>query len=343
MNVVGWDLWERWLRDYLGIDELRSSIAPQYTATIAVCTRDRTEDLQRCLDSLMRLPNDGQEILVVDNCPSDDGTHQLVAGYPRVRYVRENRPGLNVARNRALREAKHDFVVFTDDDTMVDSGWLRCLLHNFEDPLVFCVTGLTMPLELETEAQEWSEHYCPFGRGFKRAVFDGTSFDPLASAQVGAGANMALRRDVLTHVGAFDEALDAGTPTRSGGDTEMFTRILAGGYSIVYEPTALSWHRHRRTWEELRKMIYGYGIGVYALWTRNLLIDKQWGVLKRAWYWFRDDQFPALRRSLFAGKQKHEDSITRELIILELRGCMAGPRAYLAARKLLRERNSSNA
>jgi hypothetical protein len=68
-------------------------------------------------DALLRLPEDGQELLVVDNCPSTDATCNLVAAYEGIRYVREDRPGLNVARNRALREAVNEIVAFTDDDT----------------------------------------------------------------------------------------------------------------------------------------------------------------------------------------------------------------------------------
>ncbi|MCA1627002.1 MAG: glycoside hydrolase family 2, partial [Acidobacteria bacterium] len=94
--------------------------------------------------------------------------------------------------------------------------------------------------------------------------------------------NMALRRSAVEQVGFFDEALDAGTPARSGGDNEMFTRILLAGYRIVYEPAALNCHRHRRTWEELRAAIYGYGVGVYAAWTRSLLVEGELSALKVA-------------------------------------------------------------
>ena len=70
---------------------------------------------------------------------------------------------------------------------------------------------------------------------------------------------MAFRRTGFERFGLFDEALDAGTPARSGGDTEMFSRVLAAGLRIVYEPAALCWHRHRRTWPELCDTLYGYG------------------------------------------------------------------------------------
>ncbi|MGH9335366.1 MAG: glycosyltransferase family 2 protein, partial [Vicinamibacteria bacterium] len=340
VDACGWPLFQRWLHDYLDWDDRRMMGPVSLRATVAVCSRDRTEDLQRCLDAVMRLPDDGQDLLVVDNCPSTDETHRLVARYPRARYVRENRPGLDIARNRALREARTDVVAFTDDDAAPDPSWLRVLLRNFDDPRVLCVTGLTMPLELQTRAQEWFERHSSFSRGFVRQVFDRKLIDPLAASFVGAGANMALRRSVLDLVGPFDEALDAGTPTFSGGDTEMFSRILGHGYRIVYDPASLSWHRHRREWDELRRTIYGYGVGVYAGWTRRLIVEKEKGVLILALKWLLFHQLPGLARSAL----RLDGHVPLHLLWDELRGCMAGPRAYfssverLAAEEVARDR-----
>ena len=332
IDAAGRPLGERWLHDLLEYDRVRLKKFPLPSATVALCTRDRPDDVRRCLGALMCLHDDGQEILVIDNAPSTEATRQIVERYPSVRYVREPRPGLNVARNRALREAQHEIVAFIDDDAAPDGGWLRALLQNFDDPLVYCVTGLTMPLELETDAQEWHERYSTFARGFRRRVFDGTYFNPMAAGQVGSGVNMALRRSVLQQLGPFDEALDAGTRTRSGGDSEMFSRILSSGYRIVYEPQALNWHRHRRTWRELRRMIYGYGVGVYAAWTRSFLVEHELAMLRPALSWFFGKQLPALIRSML-----QPCSITFDLVLSELRGCAVGPWAYLAARREVRK------
>jgi len=332
MNAVGENLWKNWLFDALEWDE-RGPVQPVPIATVVVCTRDRPEDLQRCLEAFMRLPDDGQEYLVIDNCPAGDATMELVKNYPKVRYIREDVPGSSAARNRALREAKHEFVAFTDDDAAPDPNWLRSLLQNFSDPRVMCVTGLVMPLELETEAQEWFERYSPHGRGFYRLVFDGAKDNPLIVATVGVSASMALRKSLIDFIGLFDEDLGAGTPTVGGEDCELFARILRSGYRIVYEPRALSWHRHRRTWEELQKTLQGYGIGVYAFWTRMFLVNREFSVPLLAWGWFRYKQLPELVASL----RKQPNSIPSDLLLAQLRGCISGPMAYFASRKQLEE------
>ena len=322
--------WEQWLREYLGLEQERSTCDALPTATVAVCTRDRTEDLQRCLKALMRLTDHGHELLVIDNCPSTVATQRLVEQYSRIRYIREDRPGLNIARNRALCEAHGDIVAFTDDDAAPEPSWLRTLLRNFADPRVMCVTGLTMPLELETTAQEWFQRLGGFGRGFKRIVFDTASCNPFRSWTAGAGVNMALRRSVLEQVGAFDEALDVGTPTRAGGDTEMFIRILAAGYRIVYDPEAVNWHRHRRAWKDLRLQLFSYEVAGFAIWTRYLL-DGNLEAVRQAWHRLWRES-----RTLSSSLLRRPGSTPLDLVLSRFCGALLGPWCYLYSHWRLR-------
>ena len=322
---------QQWLHDYLECD-LRPAV-PVLPATVAVCTRDRPGDLSNCLVALSRLRDQGQEILVVDSASRSDETRQVVAQFPQARYVRVERPGLDIARNRAMRDARHPIVAFTDDDAEPDPDWLYHLTQGFDDRRILAVTGLTMPLELETPAQEWFERTNGFGRGFTRTVYHGTSHNPFLVGPIGAGVNMALRRETMELVGRFDEALDAGTPTRSGGDHDMFTRILIAGYSILYEPAALNRHRHRREWEGLRDTIYGYGVGVYSHLTGHLLRNREPMAVLLALGWLRE-QIARLFRALL----RRPGHVPLDLVLAELRGCAAGPRAYLASRRALARR-----
>ena len=315
-----------WLDERLAYDERQVSDPRPISVTVAICTRERPDDLKRTLAAVQALRPAPLETLVIDNAPSTETTRQVVTGFPEVRYIHEPERGLNVARNRALREAHGNVVAFVDDDAVPEPEWLDGLMPNFQNPRVACVTGLTLPLALETEAQELFESHCTFVRGFRRRVFDGQHDNPLAVGPVGAGANMAVLRDVVLRLGGFDERLDGGRPTRSGGDHEMFTRILRGGHCIVYDPSAVAWHRHRRTMEELQQTVYGYGVGVYAMWTGLLLEARELGVLKLAWSWFRHSQWRALWPS------RHTTREARALARAEIRGCLHGPAAWLAAR-----------
>ena len=123
--------------------------------TVAVCTRNRSSYLPTCLDALNRIDYPRLDLLVVDNAPKADGSERLVRNfYPNVRFVQEPRPGLDWARNRAIIEARGEIVAYTDDDCVVDPGWVKVLVDAFmTEPDIMAITGLVAPYELETEAQ----------------------------------------------------------------------------------------------------------------------------------------------------------------------------------------------
>jgi GT2 family glycosyltransferase len=308
------------------------------SVTVAVCTRDRAQQLQTCLRALQSLdyPPDRLEILVVDNAPSTRATEALVRAHPSLRYVEEPRPGLDWARNRAVLEAHGDVIAFTDDDVVVDAGWVRALALVFRnEPDAMCVTGLVVPDALDTPAQLLFEEYGGFGRGFTRVYATAGGHRPAASqhggsGKFGTGANMAFRRSVFTRIGLFDPALDVGTPSNGGGDLEMFFRIIQSGHLLVYEPSAFVRHQHRREYAQLRKQLTDHGIGFYAYLARSAAAyPAERGAFVRLglwwmWYWHGRRLIAALfRRKRFP----------LELIVAELRGSLQGPRRYAVARR----------
>ena len=240
------------------------------TITAVICTRDRPDDLARALEAVTRAEG-LSEIIVVDNAPTSDATRRVVESFAGVRYVLEERPGLDRARNRGLAEAHGEVVAFTDDDAVVDPSWAIALADAFgDDPGVWAVTGLVVPLELETTAQRWFETQGGFGRGTRRSWHHVDLTDPtdlggrfLGAGRFGTGANMAFRRTRLIGIGGFDPALDVGTPTGGGGDLNAMFEVLHHGGVLVYEPRAIVHHRHRREISELYRQMTGNG-GVFA-------------------------------------------------------------------------------
>ncbi len=300
--------------------------------TVAICTRDRTEDLRRCLSAVACQDYPNLEILVVDNAPGSPATRRLVDGeFPQVRYLREDRPGLDWARNRAIVEATGEILAYVDDDTIPDRGWARVLGATFaEEPDAAAVTGLVVPWELETPAQWLFELRGGFGKGFRRRWFRGVlpprrlPWHALGTGNCGTGANMAFRRDVLRALGGFDPALDAGTSTRGAGDLDLFFRVLKSGGDLLYEPAALVRHRHRREMAELERQIRDNG-SVFAYIRRNLRafpdqrrqfvrLGAEWFIRRLAKDWLRSCVSP----------QRYPRALRRA----ELAGCLHGLRTY---------------
>ncbi|WP_197050736.1 glycosyltransferase family 2 protein [Deinococcus sp. YIM 77859] len=312
---------------------------PLPAITVAVCTRDRPEDLRRCLEALMGLEYPALDLLVVDNAGRTDATERVVRDYaPLVRYVREDRPGLDWARNRAVLEARGEVVAFADDDVIVDPGWARALGEVFaENPGVMAVTGLVVPFELETGAQQLFEQYGGFGRGFERRWYvhdpssgQGAGLYAGGAGQFGTGANMAYRRSLFDRIGFFDPALDVGTVTNGGGDLEMFFRVIKEGYPLVYEPRAIVRHRHRRDYGALRTQIANNGVGFYSYLVRSALAypDERAELLRLGAWWFG---YWDVRRLL--GSFVRPPAVPRDLIVAELKGAVQGLFRYPRARR----------
>lgn len=326
--------------DELDAGTLFGDSGPRATAalpvTVAVCTRDRAGDLDRCLAALTALDYQPLDLLVVDNAPATNQTRRLVAErYPQVRYVCEPRPGLDWARNRAILECRGELLAFTDDDVVVDRGWVRAIVDVFAAaPSAMAVTGLVIPDELESDAQRLFEAYGGFGRGFMRRWYRAASGKPVApmhggTGKFGTGANMAFRRSLFDAIGGFDPALDVGTSTNGGGDLDMFFRVLKAGHTLVYEPAAIVRHRHRRTYAELRTQIANNGVGFYSYLTRiaSAFPDERDAVRRLGTWWLR---WWNLRRLVRASLRK--EPVPLDLVLAELAGSLRGLRRYAVAR-----------
>jgi GT2 family glycosyltransferase len=142
---------------------------------------------------------------------------------------------------------------------------------------------------------------------------------------------MAYRRSLFERIGGFDPALGAGTVTNGGDDLEMFFRVLKEGYTLVYEPSALVRHRHRRDYVQLRTQIVNNGVGFYAYLVCSAMTyrNERWALVRlglwQLWWWI-------IRRLLISCV--HPSRLPRDLILGELRGSLIGLGRYLKARRM---------
>ncbi len=335
------------------LEERARFVAQAPFVSVIVPTRDRPEQVRRCLQSLLALHYPQYEIIVVDNAPSSCATADLIqqtyGNVPQVHYEREDRPGSSWARNRGMMAARGEILAFADDDVIIDRYWLVELVRAFgRADEVACVTGLVLPVELETSPQLWFEE--KLGAGwlegndgsggrFTRHIFDmaehhpKTPLYPYTVGNLGGGANMAFTAAFLRSVGGFDPALSASSPARSGEDTAAFFQAVTRGYKLVYEPAALVYHLHHRDYAGLQKQIYGYGVGLTAYLMKIVLEQPR----------FLFDLVSKLPYGLFfmlnvrspKNSQKSQN-YPKELTMLERKGMLYGPFAYLRSRWAIR-------
>jgi GT2 family glycosyltransferase len=205
------------------------------------------------------------------------------------------------------------------------------------------MTGLVLPAELETRAQfafqvaglgwEW---------GYRVVDFDEEFFNSMKNIgvpvwRIGAGANMAFRREAFARVGLFDERLGAGASGCSE-DSEIWYRLLAEGYRCRYEPAAVVYHAHRPDWAGLSEQTYSYMRSHVAALLFQFDRYGHWGNLYRAFldlpYFLTTVALRSMRKK--AGRLIGSSSVeTNSLPLgLQIRGAIAGYAYYIRNRRV---------
>jgi glycosyltransferase involved in cell wall biosynthesis len=234
--------------------------------TVAICTHNRAKDTEEAIESVLiqNFVKEEIEIIVIDN-GSTDNTADVVNGLqqrhgPRLRYILEDKLGLSVARNRAIREANGEFILFLDDDALASSHWVQHIVDVFErDMAIGCVGGKIDPI-WEAEEPDWvPEEY--------RSVFTILDYSngvkEMRSPSIPDGANIAFRTSVFSHIKPFREDLGrVGKNLLSSEESELIARLRTR-YKVFYTSYASVKHKiakERTTKKWFLKRIFWQGV-----------------------------------------------------------------------------------
>jgi glycosyltransferase involved in cell wall biosynthesis len=240
--------------------------------TIAVPTHNRSRLLRLTLDSIAALEIPAgftAECVVVDNNSRDDtgAVAEQFAESARIptRCVFEERQGSSYARNRAIKEARGDFILFIDDDAVAEPRWAVAMIAAIEQRKLDAACGMVIA--------RWAQPP-PSWLGprvyIKLAVHNEAALSGAARATVETihnyfSANVGFRRKTFALFGGFREELGVvgGNPL-SGEDSELFERIIRSGGVMGFVPEARVHHLiplERMTRAYLRRKSYAFGFG----------------------------------------------------------------------------------
>jgi hypothetical protein len=234
---------------------------PFSSADVAVVVvTDGRLDPGGSFDSLGRLDPQPGEIVVVDM--TDDGVALEATQRMGAVWVDGSNSGVVAARNLGWHSASQPIVAFIDAQSMVDYRFSEAIAAAFAGDRVAAVTGLTLAASLETPGQLiFEQRLGGLHKGFRRQIFhrDLSSLHP-EPHQVGSGSNMAFKREVLQVLEGFDPSFQVAGSAR-GADLDIWDRLLAAGYAIVYEPDALVRSSHPGGLDELKQRIRSDAVG----------------------------------------------------------------------------------
>lgn len=222
--------------------------------SIIVPTHNRPAQLvDVCLTALTRLdyPRDLYEVIVVN-----DGGQcftELTKSFRKhlnLKLLSQPHAGPAVARNYGAREAKGEFLAFTDDDCAPARDWLESLAGAFAETPESAVGGRTVNLLSEnlysTASQMLIDYlYDHYNQTNGRVHF-------LASN------NLAVPAQIFHTVGGFNETFSLG-----GEDREFCSRWISKGYQMAYASNVLVLHSHRLKLPSFIRQHFTYGRGAF--------------------------------------------------------------------------------
>jgi GT2 family glycosyltransferase len=233
-------------------------------SSLIICSRNRPQLLQDTVESVLAGTLLPAEIVVVDQSNEMNSVLARRSGTAECdfRYLHEHSVGSGRARNAGIRAARHDLLIFIDDDMYVHSEWLRTLVTSMTAAGPSCVvTGQVLAAQPETEE---AAGFAPSTISDSRpALYRGR-----INTDVLYAGNMGMWRAAVERTGSFDEELGPGTRFRAAEDNDYGFRLLEAGFSIQYVPEAIVYHRCWRSNRDYLPLRWAYGFGQGAFYAK---------------------------------------------------------------------------
>jgi GT2 family glycosyltransferase len=233
--------------------------------SVIILTYNGSKFIKPLLDSLLNqsYPQDRIEILVVDNASSDETLSIIRKNHPLVKIVAlKKNIGYAAGNNQALMHARHDLLVFLNQDTICHPGFLQSMVGIMETDktLAACNPNIITPEapgfgELSADFTPESLYLCdlaPWGYGQNR-IINGIS---VFRTKLLSGCAFIIRRETVSKLGyLFDDQL-----WMYAEDTDLSLRLhnLDQKISVIRNAVVYHWHHSNMTLGKNR-LLTAYG------------------------------------------------------------------------------------
>lgn len=212
--------------------------------SIIIANRNGEHYLRTCLVSLLKSSLEDYEIIIIDN-NSTDSSIEIITEFARkdrrIKILRNNiNRGVPFSRNRAIKEANGDILVFLDNDTKVDKNWLNGIIQTFSsDSTIGALQCKIFDFKKNDLIQEIGMKLYPytgFGTTLGRGEKDHGQFDRPVEI-IALGAALAVKKDIARRLGGFDLKL-----MHTTDDLDFSWRIWISGYRVMLSPNSRIYH-----------------------------------------------------------------------------------------------------
>lgn len=207
---------------------------------VCICTHNRKDYLQKCLEALIPQLVEGMSLLTVVDNQSNDGTKEYVQSLVRdnhlIQYIHEPQQGLSHARNRGWKEATHEWVFYLDDDCLPPPGIIDTALQLIDEYKSFDAIGGPISPIFTDAVPDW----LPAGFGHFAMSFEEVTI--IENGFIRGGCFM-IKTTVLEKMEGFNPQLGVrGNELYYGEEIELQMRLRLAGFKIGYAPMLQTGH-----------------------------------------------------------------------------------------------------
>lgn len=211
--------------------------------TISVSNYNGNKYIKRCLSSIKRSNYSYFEVIIIDDASEDKSPgmiKKVIAGDKRFKlYVNKKNLGLTVNRNRAIKMAQGKIIIFLDNDTEVDNGWIEPILKTFDksNDVGACQSKLVEFEDRHHIQMAGLKLMKQTGWGLPIAMGDKVESYTKVENIISLGAALSVRKSAALVISGFDEKIIHYTD-----DMDFSWRLWISGYKIVSCPDSIVYH-----------------------------------------------------------------------------------------------------
>lgn len=230
------------------------------TYSVVITNYNGAEILKKNLPKVITATSDALELLVVDDCSTDNSLEVLKE--LKIKYIKtEKNSGFSTTTNLGVQKAKGDLVVLLNSDVIPHIGFLKTVLPEFSDPMLFAV-GLH---DIDDAGVSRGRGVGKFIRGFLMHRPGAVRSDISLWASGGSGV---FNKNIWDKIGGLDTVYNPAY----GEDWDLGYRAWKMGYEVLFEKNAVVEHHHKEG--ALRKKYSPFFRKSIAFRNQNIFILK---------------------------------------------------------------------
>jgi glycosyltransferase involved in cell wall biosynthesis len=223
---------------------------------VIICTKNRQRELESCIKSLSEQSYKSFSVIIVDQSDNDnifpyEGFNLSESDSIKVDYIRDSGTGLSRARNIGIKESDSDYIVFVDDDGILDKNCLLEYSKYFKE--YDFIAGRVLNFDKTRYNRNHGENSVVLNNMFK--VF------------FVSGGNFGFQKKICEKIGIFDTTLGAGKKFGASEETDFFYRAYLNGFKGFYSSKAVYYHPHIKL---DKQKITSYGLGRGFFYRKNV-------------------------------------------------------------------------